>query len=64
MRRRLTITHPKTQEMNTFNLFRCLKNLNNLNKLDEPSTNKLFFVGCNSQISKAIFEEFILGSSS
>jgi lipopolysaccharide export system permease protein len=54
-----TITHPKTQEMNTFNLFRCLKNLNNLNKLDEPSTNKLFFVGCNSQISKAIFEEFL-----
>ena len=54
-----TITHPKTQEMNTINLIRCVKNINDFRKIDQTTNKKNFFIGCDLEISKAILEEFL-----
>ena len=54
-----TITHPKTQEMSTLNLFKCLKLINNFTISNETVKNKSFFIGCNYEISLAIIEEFL-----
>ena len=54
-----TITHPKTQEMSTLNLFKCLKNINDYRIEGKEEINKHFFVGCNYQISVPILEEFL-----
>lgn len=53
-----TITHPKTQEMTTLNLFKCIKNIKEATKIDK-NIKKLFFVGCNSEITTPIIEEFL-----
>ena len=54
-----TITHPKTQEMNTLNLFKCINEIENYRKLNPIVSNKNFFTGCNYQITDAITEEFL-----
>jgi lipopolysaccharide export system permease protein len=54
-----TITHPKTQEMSTLNLIQCVKKINNFDKRNNILENNLFFVGCNTEIKSAIFEEFL-----
>ncbi len=54
-----TITHPKTQEMNTLNLIKCVKTINEYSKLNPSIENKNFFTGCNYQITDAITEEFL-----
>ena len=54
-----TITHPKTQEMSTLNLIKCLKKINNFRKNDKRTEKKIFFVGCNVEITNAIIEEFL-----
>ena len=55
-----TITHPKTQEMNTLNLIKCLKEIYNYEKNNiAKKDNMFFFNGCNYQISNAINEEFL-----
>ena len=52
-----TITHPKTQEMNSLNLLKCINNLKNLNT--ENKIKKVFFIGCNNEITSSIREEFL-----
>ena len=55
-----TITHPKTQEMNTLNLIKCLKEIYNYGKNNTTKDDDIFFFnGCNYQISNAINEEFL-----
>ena len=55
-----TITHPKTQEMNTFNLIQCMKKIFDYEKtVPRQDDDNLFFTGCNYRISNAIFEEFL-----
>jgi lipopolysaccharide export system permease protein len=54
-----TVTHPKTQEMSTKNLIRCIKNIKDTEKFDKTIKNKIFFVGCNIQITTSILEEFL-----
>ena len=55
-----TITHPKTQEMNTLNLIKCLKEIYNYGKNNTTKDDNIFFFnGCNYQISNAINEEFL-----
>ncbi len=54
-----TITHPKTQEMNTINLIQCIKKINNSDSGNNMLEYKLFFIGCNLEIKSAIFEEFL-----
>ena len=51
-----TISHPKTQEMSSKNLFKCLKKINENKKYQET---KKFFMGCNMEIKKSIIEEFL-----
>ena len=55
-----TITHPKVQEMSSINLFKCLSFINKFRE-DNRNNNddKKFFLGCNLEISGAIFEEFL-----
>ena len=54
-----TITHPKTQEMNTLNLVKCLKRIYDIKKIDNNINQQFFFIGCDVKISSAIFEEFL-----
>ena len=54
-----TITHPKTQEMNTLNLVKCLKRIYDIKKIDKNINQQFFFIGCDVKISSAIFEEFL-----
>ena len=54
-----TITHPKTQEMNTLNLFKCLKFISDFKITNNSNSNKSFFIGCNNEISAPILEEFL-----
>lgn len=55
-----TITHQKTQEMNTLSLVKCLIEIkNNQNLFEKNKIDKVFFKGCNSKISNAILEEFL-----
>ncbi len=49
-----SITHPKVQEMSSFNLIKCLKMIENL-----KNTNKNIFTSCNSEITDALVEEFL-----
>ena len=54
-----TITHPKTQEMNSLNLFKCIKEIREHKKIDKTDQDVSFFLGCNNKISPAIIEEFL-----
>jgi len=55
-----TITHPKTQEMNTLNLIKCMNEINKYKKISSSKNEDInFFPGCNYLISNAIFEEFL-----
>ena len=54
-----TITNQKTQEMNTINLLRCIKTIEDFRKIDQITTNKSLFKGCNLQITSSILEEFL-----
>ena len=54
-----TITHPKTQEMTTLNLFKCLNFIKKYEVINETNLDKQFFVGCNNQITVPILEEFL-----
>ena len=54
-----TITHPKTQEMNSLNLFKCIKEIHEHKKIDNTDQDVSFFLGCNNKISPAIIEEFL-----
>ncbi len=54
-----TITHPKTQEMTTLNLFKCINLLSDFEATNEKKLNKKFFIGCNNEISIPIIEEFL-----
>ncbi len=55
-----TITHPKTQEMSSINLFRCLNTINQFKQNNKTyNKDKKFFLGCNLEISGAISEEFL-----
>ena len=54
-----TITHPKTQEMNSLNLFKCIKEIREHKKIDNTDQDVYFFLGCNNKISPAIIEEFL-----
>ena len=54
-----TITHPKTQEMNSLNLFKCIKEIREHKKIDNTDQDVSFFLGCNNKISPAIIEEFL-----
>ncbi|WP_440931001.1 LptF/LptG family permease [Candidatus Pelagibacter sp.] len=52
-----TITHPKTQEMSSVNLYKCIQNFKNY---ESPTNiNKIFFKGCNTEIQDSIIEEFL-----
>ena len=53
-----TVTHPKIQEMSSLNLIRCIiriEKFENAKNIDQ----KNFFVGCNTEISIPILEEFL-----
>jgi len=53
-----TISHPKTQEMNSINLLRCILKINKI--IDEKNNiNKIDIVGCDQKITNAINEEFL-----
>ena len=52
-----TITHPKTQEMNSMNLIRCLNTMWNYNKFIITKEKKTFSIGCNTEIFGSIVEE-------
>ncbi len=54
-----TITHPKTQEMTTLNLFKCINFINDFKNTNKMNLNKQFFIGCNNEISTPILEEFL-----
>lgn len=55
-----TVTNQKTQEINSLNLLKCLIQIHNHKGLFENNkNNKIFFKGCDSKISSAIFEEFL-----
>ena len=54
-----TITHPKTQEMTTLNLFKCLNFIKKNKVVNETNLDKQLFVGCNNQIRVPILEEFL-----
>ena len=54
-----TITHPKTQEMNSLNLFKCIGEIREYKKIDKTDQDVNFFIGCNNKISPAIIEEFL-----
>lgn len=53
-----TVTHPKTQEMSSFNLYKCIQNFKNY-KFATNEKNKIFFTGCNTEIKDSIIEEFL-----
>lgn len=53
-----TITHPKTQEMSSANLFKCIQNFKNY-ELKKDNDYKIFFKGCNMEIQDSIIEEFL-----
>ena len=53
-----TITHPKTQEMSSINLFNCLQNFKDY-KFSRTEKKKIFFEGCNLEIQGSIIEEFL-----
>lgn len=53
-----TVTHPKIQEMSSLNLISCIiriEKFENAKNIDQ----KNFFVGCNTEISIPILEEFL-----
>ena len=53
-----TVTHPKIQEMSSLNLIKCIiriEKFENAKNIDQ----KNFFVGCNTEISIPILEEFL-----
>ena len=53
-----TVTHPKIQEMSSLNLIKCITRIEkfeNAKNIDQ----KNFFVGCNTEISIPILEEFL-----
>ncbi len=54
-----TVTHPKTQEMNTINLLKCIKIINEYKDNDPNVKDKNFFTGCNLGIKDPILEEFL-----
>ncbi len=55
-----TVTHPKTQEMSTLNLFKCLNLIKEFKKKNlNTKINKNFFVGCNLEIFGPLKEEFL-----
>ena len=54
-----TITHPKTQEMNTFDLIKCINQIKEFKKENKTDLDQNFFIGCNYRISGAILEEFL-----
>ena len=54
-----TITHPKVQEMSSYNLIRCLNKIEKIKKIDKTVSNKVFFIGCNIEISIPLLEEFL-----
>ena len=43
--------------MNSLNLLKCINNLKNLNT--ENKIKKVFFIGCNNEITSSIREEFL-----
>ena len=53
-----TITHPKTQEMSSVNLYKCIKNFKSY-EFTKNKDNKIFFKGCNMEIQDSIIEEFL-----
>ena len=54
-----TVTHPKTQEMNTINLLKCIRIINEYKDKDLYIGDKNFFIGCNLGIKDSILEEFL-----
>ena len=54
-----TVTHQKTQELNTINLLRCIKTINEFRHTNKNATDKFFFMGCNLGITEPILEEFL-----
>ena len=53
-----TITHPKTQEMNSLKLVSCINNILSSKNVN-VTNNIVFFTGCNLEIYESIFEEFL-----
>tara|TARA_B100001057_G_scaffold299590_1_gene299715 strand:- start:522 stop:1673 length:1152 start_codon:yes stop_codon:yes gene_type:complete len=55
-----TITHPKTQEMSSLNLFKCINLIKNFKKDNtDMDVKKNFFIGCNLEIFGPLKEEFL-----
>ena len=54
-----TITHPKTQEMNTIDLIKCIDQIKEFKKENKTGQDQNFFIGCNYKIADAILEEFL-----
>ena len=54
-----SITHPKIQELNTLKLLKCVNKINEFRKVNYNINKKEFFLGCDLQISAAVFEEFL-----
>ena len=55
-----TVTHPKTQEMSSLNLFKCINLIKKFKKDNtDIDTNKNFFIGCNLEIFGPLKEEFL-----
>lgn len=53
-----TISHPKTQEMNSINLLRCILKINKIMN-EKNNINKIDIIGCDQKITNAINEEFL-----
>jgi lipopolysaccharide export system permease protein len=53
-----TITNPKIQEMSSKNLLRCMLLIFNDNNENKANKNN-YFLGCNTEIQNAIYEEFL-----
>ncbi len=54
-----TITHPKVQEISSLNLIKCLDLIQKFKKVDNSTTKKLFFIGCDIEIFNPLLEEFL-----
>lgn len=51
-----TISHPKTQEMNSFDLIYCVNKLREFKNVEKKLN---FFLGCSNEIDNSIIEEFL-----